>query len=105
MWVVFPGAGYDVVVLQKTRVIGGVFFLANDSGKDLALWYEKHLGLSLESWGGAILKWEEDTASDKGITVWGTANPGSSWFAPSKSPFMINYRIDNMQQVRSNGTR
>lgn len=83
----------------KVTGIGGVFFLSDDGGKKLSSWYEQHLGLKLETWGGAVLQWQDDTASDNGVTVWGTAKTDSDWFAPSKSPFMINYRIDNMQRM------
>ncbi|HVJ79890.1 MAG TPA: VOC family protein, partial [Planctomycetia bacterium] len=69
--------------------------------------YEKHLGMPLESWGGAILKWPEDKAEDKGLTVWSLAAKESKWFAPSESSFMINYRVDDMDamldQVRAGG--
>ncbi|HUL74837.1 MAG TPA: hypothetical protein VLT86_17120 [Vicinamibacterales bacterium] len=30
-------------------------------------------GMALEPWGGAILKWPEDRAEDKGLTVWHVA--------------------------------
>ena len=53
----------------KIRGIVGVFLLSRGEGKALASWYEKHLGMRIEDWGGVILKWEDDTAEDNGITV------------------------------------
>jgi predicted enzyme related to lactoylglutathione lyase len=92
--------------MARITGIGGVFFKADDP-KALAAWYQKHLGLSLEEWGGAILKWPEDTAEDKGLTVWSLAGRESQWFAPSASSFMINYRVDDMdgllEQLRAGG--
>ena len=82
--------------MAKVTGIGGVFFLSKGEAKDLASWYEKHLGLELNDFGGAILKWEDDTAEDKGMTVWHTADQDSDWFSPSKSTFMINYRVDDL---------
>ena len=93
--------------MAKITGIGGVFFKSAGKGADLAAWYEKNLGLSLESWGGAILEWSNDMGGDGGQTVWSTADHGSKWFSPSDSSFMINYRIDNMdemlEQLRQNG--
>lgn len=82
--------------MAKVTGIGGVFFLARGEAKDLAAWYEKHLGMQREDWGGAILQWMDDTAEDKGMTVWNVADGDSDWFGPSQSSFMINYRVDDM---------
>jgi predicted enzyme related to lactoylglutathione lyase len=82
--------------MAKVTGIGGVFFKARMDSAVLAAWYEKHLGIKLESWGGAILNWQDDTADDKGLTVWNVAAKDSDWFSPSQSTFMINYRIDDM---------
>ena len=42
------------------------------------------------------MKWEDDNAEDKGLTVWHVADRDSDWFSPSESSFMINYRVDDM---------
>ncbi len=93
--------------MAKVTGIGGVFFKSSGDHKALADWYEKHLGIKLEEWGGAILKWEEDHADDKGLTVWTTAKSDTKWFNPSESSFMINYRIDDMdgmiEQLKEGG--
>ena len=68
-------------------------------GAELAAWYKKHLGLTLEDFGGAILRWSGDTADDGGLTVWAVANSDSRWFAPSESSFMINYRVDDIDEL------
>ncbi|MCI0518508.1 MAG: VOC family protein [Woeseiaceae bacterium] len=82
--------------MARVTGIGGVFFRARENSRALAAWYEKHLGMNPESFGGVILNWRDDTADDKGLTVWHVAEKDSEWFSPSKSPFMINYRIDDM---------
>jgi len=93
--------------MAKITGIGGVFIKSAGKGSELAAWYQKNLGLELESWGGSILKWPDDKAEDGGMTVWSTADSDSKWFAPSESSFMINYRVDNMDelldQLRANG--
>jgi predicted enzyme related to lactoylglutathione lyase len=93
--------------MARVTGIGGVFFKSSSDHKALAAWYEKNLGLALESFGGAILRWPEDKAEDKGVTVWHVADKETEWFSPSRSSMMINYRIDDMagmiEQLRRNG--
>ena len=82
--------------MARITGIGGVFFKSKGDHKALAAWYQKHLGMPVESWGGAALRWPADTAEDKGVTAWHLAGPNSKWFAPSEASFMINYRVDDM---------
>lgn len=83
--------------MAKVTGIGGVFFKSTSDDRALAAWYEKNLGIKLEaSFGGAILRWPDDHASDKGLTVWHVAGKDSQWFSPSPSTFMINYRVDDL---------
>ena len=83
--------------MAKVTGIGGVFFKTKGDPAALAAWYQQHLGLQLEPWGGAVLRWLDDTAEDKGLTVWTVAKPDTKWFAPSDASFMINYRVDDME--------
>ena len=85
--------------MAKVTGIGGVFFKAKTDDKALRAWYQKNLGVKIEDWGGAALRWPEDTAEDKGVTAWHVAAPASKWFSPSESSFMINYRIDSMADM------
>ncbi|UWQ62718.1 VOC family protein [Leisingera caerulea] len=82
--------------MARVTGIGGVFIKARSDAKALAAWYRDHLGLALEDFGGAVLNWQDDTAEDGGLTVWATADPDGTWFAPSAATFMINYRVDDM---------
>ena len=93
--------------MAKVTGVGGVFFKSSGDNAALAAWYQQHLGLPLETWGGAILRWPDDQAEDRGLTVWTVAEKDSKWFSPSTSSFMINYRVDNLgellQQLRAGG--
>ena len=93
--------------MARITGIGGVFFKTRGDHKALAAWYQTHLGMPLEPWGGAALKWPEDRANDKGVTAWHVAKADSKWFAPSEASFMINYRVDNLDdmlaQLRAGG--
>ncbi|KAB2925231.1 MAG: VOC family protein [Bacteroidetes bacterium] len=85
--------------MARITGIGGIFFKSRGEPAALAAWYRDHLGLTLEEFGGAVLRWPDDTAEDKGMTVWHLAGPQSRWFAPSDSPFMINYRVDDLAGI------
>jgi len=93
--------------MARITGIGGVFFKSKGDGVALAAWYQKHLGLTLEDFGGAILRWSGDAAPDGGVTVWMVAGSDSKWFSPSESSFMINYRVDDLDallaQLRADG--
>src|SRR5262245_41727257 len=95
--------------MAKITGVGGVFFKAKSDHAALAAWYRKHLGMPLEDFGGAILEWPNDKAEDRGLTVWHVAENDSQWFSPSQSSFMINYRVDNLdellEQLRAGGVK
>ncbi len=84
-----------------------MFFKSTSDHKVLAEWYRENLGLQLEEFGGSILKWPDDKAEDAGMTVWHVAKKDSSWFSPSGSRFMINYRVDDLagilERIKKNG--
>ncbi len=84
--------------MARVTGIGGVFIKAKTDERALREWY-KNLGIKLEDWGGCALEWTEDKAEDKGATAWVVAEPNTKWFSPSESSFMINYRIDNMDEM------
>lgn len=85
--------------MAKVTGIGGVFFKSTGDSAALAAWYRKHLGMAVEDFGGTILKWSDDKGGDGGQTVWHVAGKDSKWFSPSQSSFMINYRVDNLDEL------
>ncbi|HET7788937.1 MAG TPA: VOC family protein [Myxococcales bacterium] len=93
--------------MARVTGIGGVFFKSTADHARLAAWYRDNLGLPLEPWGGAILRWHEDEAEDRGLTVWHVAERETKWFDPSPASFMINYRVDDLggmlAQLEKNG--
>lgn len=86
-------------MMARVTGIGGVFFKSTGDNAELAAWYKEHLGMTLEDFGGAILKWADDKAEDGGLTVWHVAEKGSEWFSPSNASFMINYRVDDLGEL------
>jgi catechol 2,3-dioxygenase-like lactoylglutathione lyase family enzyme len=72
--------------------IGGVFIKAKDP-KALAAWYRDVLGMPLQPWGGAALHY--DAPGHPPAAAWSAFPASSSYFAPSTTPFMINYAVDD----------
>jgi predicted enzyme related to lactoylglutathione lyase len=85
--------------MARVTGVGGVFFKSRSDRAALVEWYRTHLGVPLEDFGGAIFRWPDDTAEDRGLTVWHVASPDSRWFSPSESSFMINYRVDDLGEL------
>lgn len=79
--------------MAKAIGIGGVFFKSKNP-KKLSAWYQKHLGVKLESWGGAIFPWEP--SDRQRLTVWTAIDAKSKHFAPQKEPYMFNYIVDDL---------
>ena len=87
-----------------TRVtgIGGIFFKARDPEK-LREWYREHLGIALEEWGGAIFRWQTpERPEPDGMTVWNIFPATTKYFDPSPSPFMVNFRVDDLDALLAN---
>jgi catechol 2,3-dioxygenase-like lactoylglutathione lyase family enzyme len=73
--------------------VGGIFFKAKDP-KALAAWYRDVLGMPLEVWGGAKLRY--DAPDHPPALIWNAFPASTKYFAPSTSEFMINYAVDDM---------
>lgn len=85
--------------MKRVTGIGGIFFKAKDPAV-LREWYRKHLGINVEEWGGTAFSWSNpDNPSGTGTTVWSVFEDSSKYFAPSTSPFMINYRVEDLHAV------
>lgn len=76
--------------------VGGIFFKAKDP-KALAAWYRDVLGLPLEAWGGAMLRY--DAPKHPSVLTWNAFKDSTSYFAPSTGDFMINYAVDDMDAM------
>ncbi|MDQ2667739.1 MAG: VOC family protein [Gemmatimonadota bacterium] len=93
--------------MKRVTGIGGIFFSANDPAA-LQDWYRKHLGIDVQPWGGASFDWTDVAGNaTKGTTAWLIGPADGKHFAPSKSTFMVNYRVDDLaallQALREEG--
>jgi predicted enzyme related to lactoylglutathione lyase len=86
---------------METRVtgMGGIFFKAEDPDK-LREWYQEHLGIKFEPWGGALFKWRSADGSGKpGQTIWSAFPRSTTYFKASRADWMLNYRVENLDAV------
>src|SRR4051812_14419288 len=92
--------------MKRVTGIGGIFFKSKDPDR-LREWYHKHLGIESGSWGGFSFQWEEDPRADGGQTVWSVFPDSTKHFEPSDKPFMINFRVQDLdwlvEQFRAEG--
>ena len=84
--------------MRRVTGIGGVFFKARDAAS-LRQWYRKHLGVDVQDWGGAALRWQDDPDAENGVTAWTIFEGTSKHFQPSTAPFMINYRVEDLRAL------
>ena len=84
---------------QRVTGIGGVFFQAKDAPA-LHAWYRRHLGIDVQSWGGAVFRWTDAQGQAlAGSTVWSVGPADGEGFAPGRSPFMVNYRVEDARAL------
>jgi predicted enzyme related to lactoylglutathione lyase len=82
--------------MKRVTGIGGIFFKARDP-LALRAWYQKHLGIDVQAWGGAAFSWADDAGNPtKGTTIWSVCRTDGDDFAPSTSTFMVNYRVADL---------
>jgi predicted enzyme related to lactoylglutathione lyase len=87
--------------MQHITGIGGIFFKANDPDK-LGEWYRKHLGLDVEDFGGVTFRENDASSGDRrrqAYIVWSPFPAETDYFAPSEKPFMINFRVADLDAL------
>jgi catechol 2,3-dioxygenase-like lactoylglutathione lyase family enzyme len=85
--------------MKRVTGIGGIFIKSADPAR-LRKWYQRHLGIPLESWGGAAFSWAGPHNPDgHGTTVWNLFDAGSNYFEPGRAPFMVNYRVEKLRPL------
>jgi predicted enzyme related to lactoylglutathione lyase len=93
--------------MKRVTGIGGIFFKAKDPVA-LRAWYKQHLGIDVQSWGGAAFDWTDAEGNPTaGTTAWSINSAEGDSFAPSQSSFMVNYRVADLaallQALRDEG--
>jgi predicted enzyme related to lactoylglutathione lyase len=85
--------------MKRVTGIGGIFF-KSENPQALYEWYEQHLGIKRDPVEGVCFHWREaEDATKKGITVWSLFPEHTKYFDPSRSSFMLNYRVDDLDAL------
>ncbi|MBI3653135.1 MAG: VOC family protein [Acidobacteria bacterium] len=85
--------------MKRVTGIGGIFFKAQDA-KALRAWYQQHLGIEISEWGGHAFVWRDaENPEGNGVTVWSIFPSDTPYFDSGDKPFMINYRVENLDQL------
>ena len=80
----------------KVRGVGGVF-IRSKRPKELAAWYQKHLGFPLEAEHEvAVFQWQEAAATVPGSTTWAVLGSESHLLSDSAVEFMVNYCVEDL---------
>lgn len=82
---------------MKNRVtgLGGFFFKTKDPDQ-IKDWYAKHLGLATDAYGCTF--WWKDKEGKDCATQWSPMKDDTSYFKPSTSSFMMNFRVENLEE-------
>jgi predicted enzyme related to lactoylglutathione lyase len=85
--------------MKRVVGIGGIFFKSPDPTA-LAAWYQRHLGIAVEEWGGTAFRLDPQLRDNPNAAiVWSPFKQDTSYFSPSTSTFMVNYRVDDLHAV------
>jgi predicted enzyme related to lactoylglutathione lyase len=88
--------------VERVRGIGGVFLRARDADA-LRAWYQEHLGIPVEEWGG-----HHYVAAAGDGTVWSVFS-GETEYWPRAQQVMVNYRVADLDamlaQLRAAGAQ
>jgi catechol 2,3-dioxygenase-like lactoylglutathione lyase family enzyme len=92
------GLGLAPAVIRAQPVgritgLGGVFVRSKDP-KALAHWYRDVLGVQLEPWGGALLRY--DAPGHPPVVTWNAFSSTSHYMDPSTREFMIDFAVDDL---------
>jgi predicted enzyme related to lactoylglutathione lyase len=85
--------------MKRVTGIGGIFFKARDPVA-LRAWYQRHLGIDVQTWGGTAFTWSDASGRPAGgTTIWSIGGSEGNDFGPGGAPFMINYRVADLASL------
>lgn len=82
--------------MERVTGLGGPFIKADDP-KELAAWYEKHLGISFK--GATYTDWQftnTDGSAKSGYNVFSFFKKDAEYFAPSEKQVMVNFIVKDL---------
>lgn len=87
------------VTAQIVDGIGGIYFKTANP-EDTKAWYQKHLGLHIETHGSTFY-WK-DQNNRLANTLWSPFDQNSNYFDPSSQHYMVNFRVNNLETLLKN---
>lgn len=85
---------------KKVTGIGGIFFKC-DNPQKMNDWYSKNLGLVTNEYGSLFEFRKSDAPQEIGYLQWSAMKKDHAHFNPSTKDFMINYRVENIEELVS----
>lgn len=82
--------------MKRVTGIGGIFFKSKNPSA-INEWYGKHLGLPVNKYGASFI--EKDEQGNEKMTQWSPFKEDTTYFAPSEKPFMLNFRVENLEEL------
>jgi predicted enzyme related to lactoylglutathione lyase len=93
-----PKTKQPLDITPKVTGIGGIFFFT-ENPKETKAWYAKNLGLETNEWGSTFQTRNKNKPEEINTLQWSPFKKGSTYFAPSKKEFMINYTVQNIEAL------
>ena len=81
----------------KVIGIGGILFKSKNPEKTKE-WYQENLGLPTDQWGTMFKSRDIDNPDKVNYLQWSPFDKKTDYFDPSKKEFMINYRVQNIEE-------
>ena len=81
----------------KVIGIGGIFF-KTDNPEKTKEWDQENLGLPTDQWGTMFKSRDIDKPDQVNYLQWSPFDKKTDYFDPSKKEFMINYRVQNIEE-------
>ena len=82
----------------KVLGIGGIFF-KSDNPEETKKWYKENLGIITDQYGSMFKSRDIDNPDEINYIQWSPFNKDTDYFDPSKKEFMINYRVQNIEDL------
>jgi predicted enzyme related to lactoylglutathione lyase len=84
--------------MKKVTGLGGIFYKVKDTESHKE-WYRKNLGIESDQYGGKFIWRDDNDPSKKCLTAWSPFSSDTRYFDPGKQDFMINYRVENLDEL------
>lgn len=83
-------------VLKRVTGLGGFFFKC-DNPSAIKEFYKNQLGIPVDQYGWTF--WWKDQDGNDCSTQWSPFAADTKYFEPSQKPFMMNFRVDNLEAL------